>query len=32
LAYGNAGLPASNIPPNAVVIYELEVVEIRPKK
>ena len=26
------GLPASNIPPNAVIIYQFEVVEIRAKK
>jgi FKBP-type peptidyl-prolyl cis-trans isomerase len=32
LAYGSAGLPASNIPPNAVIVYEFEVVEIRAKK
>ena len=32
LAYGSAGLPASNIPPNAVIIYQFEVVEIRAKK
>ena len=32
LAYGSTGLPASNIPPNAVIIYQFEVVEIRAKK
>ena len=31
-SYGSAGLPASSIPPNATIIYEFEVVEIRAKK